>query len=107
MAVHGDSLPAHSARTKIDGSVPPATNGCFPACLCVIRRPVWADCGGTYSEYFDRSSRRRSLSTVLPKSRVPTAMENGQNDDTVCFRAEVHAEWESLGNDTANILVNR
>jgi hypothetical protein len=34
-------------------------------------------------------------------------MENGQNDGTVCFRAEVHAKWESLGDDTANILVNR
>jgi hypothetical protein len=34
-------------------------------------------------------------------------MENGQNDDTVSFRAEVHAERESLGDDTANILVNR
>jgi hypothetical protein len=32
-------------------------------------------------------------------------MENGQNDDTVCFRAEVHAKRESLGNDAANILV--
>jgi hypothetical protein len=34
-------------------------------------------------------------------------MENGQNDDTVCFRPKVHAKWESLGDDTANIPVNR
>jgi len=34
-------------------------------------------------------------------------MENGQNDDTMSFRAEVHAKRESLGDDTANILVNR
>jgi hypothetical protein len=47
------------------------------------------------------------LSSVLPNRGVPAAMENGQNDDTVCFRAEVHAKRESLGNDTANILVNR
>ena len=34
-------------------------------------------------------------------------MKNGQNDDAVCFRAEVHAKRESLGDNTANILVNR
>ncbi len=34
-------------------------------------------------------------------------MENGQNDDTVSFCAEVRAKRESLGDDTANILVNR
>ena len=49
---------------------------------------------------------RRSLSPVLPNRGVPAAMENGQNDDTVSFRAEVHAKRESLGDDTANILVN-
>jgi hypothetical protein len=47
------------------------------------------------------------LSPVLPNRRVSAAMEYGQNDDMVSFRAEVHAEWESLGDDTANILVNR
>jgi hypothetical protein len=47
---------------------------------------------------------RRSLSSVLPNRGVPAAMENGQNDDTMSFRAEVHAKRESLGDDTANIL---
>jgi hypothetical protein len=49
----------------------------------------------------------RSLSPVLPNRWFPAAMENGQNDDTMSFRAEVHAKRESLGDDTANILVNR
>jgi hypothetical protein len=47
-----------------------------------------------------------SLSPVLPNRGVPACMENGQNDDTVCFRAEVDVKRESLGDDTANILVN-
>jgi hypothetical protein len=32
---------------------------------------------------------RRSLSPVLPNRWVPAAMENGQNDNTVSFRAVV------------------
>jgi hypothetical protein len=44
---------------------------------------------------------------VLPNRGVPSAVENGQNDDTMSFRAKVHAKRESLGNDTANIPVNR
>src|SRR5258707_12463455 len=49
---------------------------------------------------------RRLLSPVLPNRGVPAAMENGQNDDTMSFRTEVHAKRESLGDDTANFLVN-
>jgi hypothetical protein len=62
-----------------------------------------------YLVFFDYGLRylRRSFSPVLPNRGVSAAMETGQNDDTVSFRAEVHAKRESLGDDTANILVNR
>jgi hypothetical protein len=34
-------------------------------------------------------------------------VEHRQNDDSSLFRSKVHAEWKPIGNDTANILVNR
>jgi hypothetical protein len=45
--------------------------------------------------------------TVLPDCGVAPAVEHGQNDDSTFFRSKVHAEWKPIGNDTANILVNR
>jgi hypothetical protein len=63
--------------------------------------------GHEYSLVTDYPYLRRSLSPVLPNRGVPSAVENGQNDDTMSFRAKVHAKRESLGNDTANIPVNR
>ena len=44
---------------------------------------------------------------VLPDGRVATAVEYGQNDDSSFFRSKVDAKWEPIGNDTANIHVNR
>jgi hypothetical protein len=34
-------------------------------------------------------------------------VEHRQNDKLSLFRPKVHAEWKPIGNDTANILVNR
>jgi hypothetical protein len=34
-------------------------------------------------------------------------VEYSQNDDSTFFRSKVHAEWKPIGNDAANILVNR
>ncbi len=34
-------------------------------------------------------------------------MEHRQNDDSCFFRSKVDAKWEPIGNDTANIHVNR
>jgi hypothetical protein len=56
---------------------------------------------------FSAPTSSASLSPVLSNPGIPAAMKNGQNDDTVSFRAEVHAKRKSLGDNTANILVNR
>jgi hypothetical protein len=34
-------------------------------------------------------------------------VEHRQNDDSSLFRSKAQAEWKPIGNDTANILVNR
>jgi hypothetical protein len=34
-------------------------------------------------------------------------VEHRQNDDSSFFRSKVDAKWEPIGNDTANIHVNR
>jgi serine/threonine protein kinase len=47
------------------------------------------------------------LPSALPNRGAPAAMENGQDDDAADFGPKVDAKRESLGNDTANILVNR
>jgi len=47
------------------------------------------------------------LPSALPNRGIRAAMENGQYHDAADLRPKVNAKRESLGNDTANILVNR
>jgi hypothetical protein len=47
------------------------------------------------------------LPSALPNRGAPAAMENAQDDDAADLRPKVNAKRESLGSDTANILVNR
>src|SRR5450631_2004103 len=51
-----------------------------------------------------RVSNWRRLYDLSSRPDHPT--DTDQGDDTVCLRPKVHDKWESLGNDTANILVN-
>ena len=46
------------------------------------------------------------LDSSLPNGGISVAMEYRQNYDAMLLRTKIHAVWETVGDDTPNVLAN-